>query len=114
VKNNQLFAKGIRLNSLLRDIFHIVACTSNILQNNKRYSAAGISLDNIVSELREADYIVNNMNQIKRDILLQGENAEYVRTFKGLTLRWQFWMVKWKTSLYICKNATIFNNVFLV
>jgi hypothetical protein len=38
-----------------------------------------------------------------------GENADYSRTLKGLMLRWQYWMMKWKLLLSICKNCTMYN-----
>jgi hypothetical protein len=104
-KNSGHFLKSLRVHSLIHDIFHLVAFTSNILQGNSRYSAA-------VAAIREADYIVNSMNTIKRDFLVQGENAEYSRVHKGLLLRWQFWTMKWKLFLQVCSDCLQYNMLY--
>lgn len=66
-----------------------------------------------MSGIREADYVVNAMNGIKRDFQAQGENADYNRVLKGLTLRWQYWTLKWKYIVATCTNCLELNMVFL-
>lgn len=73
-----------------------------------------VSFLSIVAEIREADYIVNSMNFIKRDLLAQGENAEYNRAYKALLYRWQYWTLKWKYYIAVCSNCLAYHMVQLV
>ncbi|KAJ3322787.1 hypothetical protein HDV06_002648 [Boothiomyces sp. JEL0866] len=104
-KNNQVYVRSTRVYTLIRDIFGLVAVVSNILQGNKRYNTAGIVYSNLAADIREADYVVNTMTQIKRDFQAQGDNADYNRVLKGLLYRWQFWVLKWKYLLSVSINC---------
>ncbi|KAJ3313302.1 hypothetical protein HDV04_002286 [Boothiomyces sp. JEL0838] len=104
-RNNQVYVRSTRVYTLIRDIFGLVAVVSNILQGNKRYNAAGNQLLNLAADIREADYVVNAMTQIKRDFQAQGDNADYNRVLKGLLYRWQFWILKWKYLLAVSINC---------
>lgn len=114
-KNNQTFSKSFKVHSLIQEIFSLISSISSLLQGHQKYSAAGrmkCDFDNcLVSVIREADYTMNAMNGIKRDFQAQGENADYNRVLKGLTLRWQYWALKWKFILATCMNCLEFNLV---
>ncbi|KAJ3269943.1 hypothetical protein HDV01_000789 [Terramyces sp. JEL0728] len=97
-KNSQVYVRSTRVYTLIRDIFGLVAVVSNIFQGNKRYNSAA-------ADIREADYVVNTMCQIKRDFQAQGDNADYNRVLKGLLHRWQFWVLKWKYLLAVSINC---------
>ncbi|KAJ3307179.1 hypothetical protein HDV03_002690 [Kappamyces sp. JEL0829] len=101
-KNHQTYSRSFKVHCLIEEIFTLISGVSSMLQGNQRYSAA-------VANVREADYIVNSMNSIKRDFQAQGENAEYNRVLKGLSLRWQFWSLKWKYIMSVCIDCLQYN-----
>ena len=47
-----------------------------------------------VKELREADYIVNMAGSIKKELLSQGERADYNRVKKYMLDKWQYWYLR--------------------
>ena len=57
----------------------------------------------LVKELREADYVVNNVSMMKRDISSQGDKAEFSRVKAYLQSKWQYWFLK----LYLMLSTSI-------
>lgn len=47
-----------------------------------------------VKELREADYIVNVAGSIKKEIMSQGEKADYNRVKRYMLDKWQYWYLR--------------------
>ncbi|KAJ3000741.1 hypothetical protein HDV02_003543 [Globomyces sp. JEL0801] len=101
-KNSLVYMRSGKIYSLIFDIFNLIASLASLLQGNSRYTAAA-------ADIREADYIVNTLTMIKRDFQAQGENADYNRVLKGLTFRWQFWILKWKAILGVCSHCLSHN-----
>jgi hypothetical protein len=67
--------------------------------------ALQVHVSDAAAEIKEADYVVNSLNAIKRDFSVQGENAEYQRVLKSLQLRYHFWLQKWKYMLLVCSKC---------
>jgi hypothetical protein len=38
-QNNQVFLKGLKIQTLIKDIFHLIASNSNLLHSNSRYAS---------------------------------------------------------------------------
>lgn len=72
--------------------YQLIIMYAKLLQDNKRYNSS-------VQELREADYIVNTMIQMKRDLLAQGLVADHLRVAPFFSAKWQYWTLKWR---YTC------------
>eukprot|EP00842_Homolaphlyctis_polyrhiza_P006956 jgi/Hompol1/84/HPOL_002445-RA len=101
-KNQQIYSKSTKVHQLLLELYTIVTVYSHLLQDNRRYTPA-------VKKLREADYVVTTMNLIKRDLLNQGEPAEYLRVYNFLSSKWQFWYLKLKYSLSYAMHSLEMN-----
>ena len=97
-RNSQVYLKSSKVYAYIFEIYWLVIIYSKLLQDNKRYAAT-------VKELREADYIVNVMMQIKRDLMAQGPVADYVRVEAFFANRWQYWYLKWKYTISMGMNV---------
>lgn len=94
-KNSQIYLKSTKIFSLLFNIYmflltkiRLIIHYSRLLQGNTRYRQA-------VKDLRQADYIVNQMTQMKRDLLSQGSVADFSRIESYFSTKWSFWILKW-------------------
>nr|KAJ3423215.1 Aminoacyl tRNA synthase complex-interacting multifunctional protein 1 [Polyrhizophydium stewartii] len=101
-RNPQIFLKSAKIHSLIFEIYSIVSVFAHLLQDNRRYAAS-------VKQLREADYVVSTMNLIKRDLLNQGEPADYTRVHNFLAAKWQFWFLKLKYAISSSINVLEMN-----
>jgi hypothetical protein len=91
-RNPKIFTKSAAIYMLIYEIYWMVSMYAKILISNQRLAGNA-------SKIREADYIVNIMTQIKRDLLLQGSSADYDRVRAYLHGKWHFWYLKWKLTV---------------
>ena len=68
--------------------------------------------------MREADYVVNQISNIKRELSTQGDQLEFARVKEYLFDKWQFWHLKLHLMVSTCLNSLEMNllsdSVFLL
>ncbi|KAJ3291858.1 hypothetical protein HK104_005749 [Borealophlyctis nickersoniae] len=97
-QNSLIFQRSYNLQSMLFDLFSLVGIYGHLLQDNNRYGGS-------VAQIREAEYAVNTLNAVKKDMSYQGPQAEYARAESYLFSKWNMWYLKLKlaiaSSMYI-------------
>ena len=106
-KNPQIYQKSTKINLLLYELFSVMVVFADLLQNNRKYTGS-------VKQLRVADYVVNNLNLLKRDIFTQGEKAEYGRVEPFIASRWNYWYLKLKFGIGKAMHALDVALVYLI
>ncbi|KAI8821098.1 uncharacterized protein EV422DRAFT_53275 [Fimicolochytrium jonesii] len=91
-RNIGTFRKALSIQSMLLDIFLFVKSYAHLLQDNRRYVVQ-------VRQVREADYVVNTIGAIKKDMSYQGQQADFVRVEQYLAAKWKLWILKLKLAL---------------
>ncbi|KAI8912985.1 hypothetical protein DFJ77DRAFT_63797 [Powellomyces hirtus] len=91
-KNSGNFERAWNVQSMIKDLFIFISVYAHMLQDNRRYAIQ-------VRQVREADYVVNTMSAIKKDISYQGPQADICRVEQYLNAKWQLWILKLKLAL---------------
>ncbi|KAJ3020639.1 hypothetical protein HKX48_000485 [Thoreauomyces humboldtii] len=91
-KNSGNFDRAWRIQSMLMDLFTFVSVYAHLLQDNRRYAVQ-------VRQVREADYVVNTLGAMKKDLSYQGMQADIHRVEQYLVGKWQLWILKLKLAL---------------
>ncbi|KAJ3088326.1 hypothetical protein HK102_009028 [Quaeritorhiza haematococci] len=86
-RNSLVCHRCFILCSLIMDIFGLVRTFAFVLQDNERYAKS-------VRQLREAEYIVNAFNTMKKDLSHQGSQPEYSRVESYLRSKWNMWALR--------------------
>jgi hypothetical protein len=68
----------------------------------------------IVNVSREADYVVNVMNNIKKELISYGERADYQKIAPALHLTWKTWASRLMCLLTGSKYACLMQRVTLI
>ncbi|KAJ3140712.1 hypothetical protein HDU90_008015 [Geranomyces variabilis] len=91
-KNSGNFERAWNVQSMILDLFMFVSVYAHMLQDNRRYAVQ-------VRQVREADYVVNTIGAMKKDISYQGQQADVNRVEQYLAAKWQLWILKLKLAL---------------
>lgn len=111
-RNNGVLKKAFAIQAIMMDVFIIVGAFAHLLQDNRRYAVQGTLGRNaiirehrptihvlIVRQVREADYAVNILNAMKKDLSYQGPQIEHSRVEQYLLGKWQLWILKLRLTL---------------
>ena len=88
-KISNVYKKSTHVNAQIFEIYKMICTFGVFLQDNPRYAVS-------TKKLREADFIVTVINQLKREIQTQGEVADFDRVANTLKMKWSFWYLKMK------------------
>ncbi|KAJ3155281.1 hypothetical protein HDU86_004371 [Geranomyces michiganensis] len=91
-KNGGIFERAWNVQSMILDLFIFVSVYAHMLQDNRRYAVQ-------VRQVREADYVVNTIGAMKKDISYQGQQADVNRVEQYLAAKWHLWILKLKLAL---------------
>ena len=108
-----IFGKSYEIHALIFQIYNLVKAYSKLLQSSQRISSHGNQgkFKYLVKSLREADYVINNIENLKREI---GEKAEYSKIRQLLLLKRKQWYLKLYLMLSLSINSLKMMLVFFV
>ena len=103
--NTDIWSKAISIHSMIFDIYTNIVMVANLIQDKTKYSAN-------VCQLRIAEYVINAMMSIKKEILIQGAKADFVRLENYLKGKWTVWSTRTKFALEFVTYSLKMNMVF--
>ncbi|KAJ3327155.1 hypothetical protein HDU76_012305, partial [Blyttiomyces sp. JEL0837] len=56
-------------------------------------------IEKLFRDLREADYVVTTLNQMKKDLSYQGAQAEFARVETYLDAKWKIWFLRVRLAI---------------
>ncbi|KAJ3231446.1 hypothetical protein HDU81_003753 [Chytriomyces hyalinus] len=98
--NGNVFSKSIRVQKLVMEILRCVCLFASLLCDNGRFVKS-------VRDLREAEYIINIMNGIKKDLLHHGTQIDFEQAEKYLSSKWELWFMRTRLALLSVGYATM-------
>ncbi|KAI8608227.1 hypothetical protein BC830DRAFT_1156088, partial [Chytriomyces sp. MP71] len=98
--NGHVYLKSIRVQKLLFEILRCVCVFASLLCDNGRFVKS-------VRDLREAEYIINVMNGIKKDLLHHGTPIDFEQAENHLTQKWEMWFMRTRLALLTVGYATM-------
>ncbi|TPX37057.1 hypothetical protein SmJEL517_g00863 [Synchytrium microbalum] len=101
-RNSLLYRRSLIMYTLVLEILTMFSRVAVLLQENRKFVSS-------VKTIREADYVVQAMNSIKKDLSYQGQQADYERVERYLLLRWGLLRLRLKLSLTMSLYALKMN-----
>ncbi|KAJ3415446.1 hypothetical protein HDV05_004888 [Chytridiales sp. JEL 0842] len=91
-KNSLVYQRSTNIHLMLFEILKMVCMFAHLLCDNNRFVKS-------VRDLREIDYVVTVMGQIKKELQYQGTTAEFSRVESFLTAKWRIWFLRLRLAI---------------